>query len=77
MAVRSPLNNKLCDELSRLELSEAHKLAENSKLEFRDIHQTFKWYLDDKVRSLTLVLPSDAPERVRAIMQQVEKRLLP
>ena len=72
----SSLNNTVCDDLSRLQEGEAHAYARKLGLTYVDTVSTLRWYLDERMRSLSLVLPSDSSERVRAIMQQVEKRVV-
>ena len=36
----------------------------------------FKWFLTDRLRMRSLVLPTDPPDRVQRIMQFVEKRII-
>lgn len=51
----SSLNNRLCDELSRLRGDEAHTYATSRGFKRVDIHHVFRWYLDDRMRSLSLI----------------------
>ena len=37
---------------------------------------TFLWFLAERLMRRSLVLPSDSPDRVRQIMQFVEKRII-
>ena len=68
------LNNELCDKLPRIDTKEAHEYAAVKGLKYVDISESPKWYMRERMRSLSLVLPPDHPDRVRSIMQQVEKR---
>ena len=70
----SPLNNKVCDDLSRLEHDEARAHAQALGIHPVDIAQVFMRYVAERVRTPSLIRPTDPPGRAKAIMQHVEKR---
>ena len=69
-------NNVFCGKLARLEdeLARAHGAGQG--YEFVDVVTMFRWFLPDRLRNRSLVLPTDPPGRVCRIMQFVEKRLV-
>ena len=69
-------NNKICDELSRFVSDDPAKQFGNWGLSFIDVLPTSKWFLAERLSNLSLILPTDFPDRVRAIMQFVEKRMV-
>ena len=71
----SSLNNVWCDDLSRQQGAGAHSYAAEKGLKWVGIESTFQCYLNERLHALSLILPTDNPERVREIMQNVEKRI--
>lgn len=72
----SPLNNKLQDELPRLNHREAAAHGIASGLQYVDVAEIAKAYFERRLHDFSVILPTDNPERVRAIMQFVEKRIV-
>ena len=72
----SPNNNKMCDGLSRFVFEDPAKQFENWGLSFIDVLPAFKWFLAEILNNLSLILPTDFPDRVRVIMQFFEKRMV-
>ena len=71
----STLNNKLQDDLSRLEHIDAIKFGKGRGLVYLDMGHMWKSYFRTRMRDFSLILTTDSSERVRAIMQFVEKRI--
>ena len=72
----SSQNNKLCDELSRRIFSDPAREFLEFGLDYIAVVDTFVWFLRGRLRDFSLILPSDLPDRVRYIMQFVEKRMV-
>ena len=66
----------MCDNLSRLDPAGVQEFADSAGIALADVLPTFQWFLADRIRQRSLILPTDSPERVRLIMQFVEKRIV-
>ena len=64
----------MCDELSRFVFDDQVKQFENWGLSFIEVILKFKWFLAERLNNFSLILPTDLPDRVMAIMQFVVKR---
>ena len=71
----SSSNNNLRGELSRFTLDDPAMQFGKWDLPFSDVLPALKWFLAERLGNLSLILPTDLPGRVRAIMQFVEKRM--
>lgn len=69
-------HNEICDSLPRLPPEEAQKYANSTGLKLIDVLPTFQWFLADRLRLRSLIVPPDPPDRVEVIMQFAEKRLV-
>ena len=69
-------NNVFCDKLSRLDEKSALQHGSAMGYEFRECVTMFKLFLSGRLRTRSLVLPTDPPDRVQRIMQFVEKRII-
>ena len=72
----SSRDNVICDDLSRLLGEEPHDYARRKGFTAVAIEQVVRWYLEERTQSVALILPSDATDRVKSIMQHVEKRVV-
>ena len=70
------LRNKLQGELCRLDNDDAAKHGAALGLTFVDVGPTVRGYFNRRMGDFALVLPTDNDERVRTIMQYVEKRIV-
>ena len=68
-------NNQICDEISRTEFNNPQVDFLKWGLGYTEVLNTSKWFLDERLNNLSLVLPTDEPERVQGIMQYIEKRI--
>ena len=71
----SSKNNYWCGEISRTIFTDPGKEFQKFNLKYMDVMDTFKWFVTQRLHNLSLVLPTDEPERVQGIMQFVEKRI--
>lgn len=65
--------NEFCDKLSRLEEDSACGYGASLGYQFQEVITMSKWFLTDRLRTRSLVLPTDPPGRAHRIMQFVEK----
>ena len=70
----SILNNNSQDESSRLKRDEAIQLGQRQGMRYIDVGAAIKSYLSKRMRGFSVIPPSESIERVRIIMQYVEKR---
>ena len=69
-------NNVFCDQLSRLGETSALEYGPSMGYEPSECVTIPKWFLPERLRTRSLVLPTDPPDRVQRIMQFVEKRTI-
>ena len=67
-------SNTFCGDLSRLSPDEGRSHGVMDGFAFVDIIDIFQWFLTERIRTLSLILPSGNSDRVNRIMQFVEKR---
>ena len=72
----SSRNNVMCDDLPRLLGGDAHEYARARGLKRVKIEHVVASYLEERMKALSLILPSDSSDRAKAIMQHVEKRVV-
>ena len=72
----SSSNNVLQDELSRLDSREAILHGEGKGFEYVDVSRVTHHYFVRRLSEFSIILPTDSDDRVRSIMQYVEKRIV-
>ena len=67
--------NEFRGALSRPSEEMARDYGRRSGYQFVEVVTTSKWFLTDRLRTRSLALPTDPPDRFRRIMQFVGKRI--